>query len=173
MCHWHQALFSVAEAPLGAVTASSLCWCEATSFAYLGLRMFCCSHILSAFRRFQLPPDMFDWVQVRAPAAPLRMFTDLSLTHSSIVLVVCQGSVTVGRWTLAQSEDPSALDWFSSLVAGVSTWPPHHEAQMVQLIFWNNLLYFWSSVTLTIRFLWRYETTLPRVLVRTVMTIRL
>lgn len=28
--------------------------------------------------------------------------------------------------------------------AGVSTWPPCHEAQMVQMTFWNNLLYLWS-----------------------------
>lgn len=69
----------------------------------------------------------------------------------------------VGRWTLAQSEDLSALDWvyYDVYPAGVSTWPPCHEARMVQLTFWNTLLYLWSSVTLTIRFLWKYETTLP------------
>lgn len=55
-------------------------------------------------------------VHVRALAAPLRTFTDLSLTHSCIALVVGQGSLTC--WKV-----------------------------MVQLIFWNNLFYLWSSVT--------------------------
>lgn len=63
--HWHQhqTLYSVAEAPLVAVTASSLHWYDAASFAYLDLRIFCWFQILSGWVgtvSVQLPPDMFE-----------------------------------------------------------------------------------------------------------------
>ena len=47
-------------------------------------------------------PEMFDWVQVRVLAGPLR---ELSLSHSCVVLVVCLGSLSCWMVNLqAQSE---------------------------------------------------------------------
>jgi len=78
--HWHktfrpftQYLF---EAPLGAITALSLLGFDVTSFAHMDLRIFSFADPLklcqvgwgpSVDSDFQVSPEMFDWVQVRAP----------------------------------------------------------------------------------------------------------
>ena len=92
------------EAPLAAITASSLLGYDATSLAHLYLGSF--SHfslqILSSsvrldgerhctviFRSLQL---MFDWVQVRALAGHSSIFRDLSQSLSCVVLAMSFGS---------------------------------------------------------------------------------
>ena len=52
---------------------------------------------------FQVSPEMFDWVQVRALVGPLKDIQRLSQSHSCVVLAVCIGSLSYWKVNLRPS----------------------------------------------------------------------
>ena len=106
------------EAPLAAITDLSLLGYD-TSFAHLGLGIFLpllcqVGWGLSVDSHFQVSPKIFDWVQVRALAGPLkdihRVFPKALLRCLGRVLRVI---VLLEGEPSAQSEVLSALDQVS------------------------------------------------------------
>ncbi len=107
------------EGPLAAITASSLFWVWRYKLCTPGLGDFLPFFFANPLKlgqvgrgplvdsHFQFSPEMFDRVQVRALAGlwlgHSRTFTELSLSHSCVILAVCFivcGHCHVGRWTL-------------------------------------------------------------------------
>lgn len=135
------------EAPLAAITASSLLKCDARSSIHLDLGIFCHSSLQTLSgcqdgwdsRR----TDIFGSLQrclVRFKSGlwPSRTFTRFFLSHSCIVLTVCSGSL---------------LYWKVSLQSSLKSWL--HRLSLRIFLHCNLLSFPWI---LTTSFLWCWKT---------------
>ena len=106
---------------------------------------------------FQVSPEIFDRVQVRLWLGHSRIFTELSLSHSCIVLAVCLGSLSCWKVNL-QLSLPSRMLWtrfslrislyfapfsFPSTLTSPLVLPlkntPQHDAATTMLHHWDSI----------------------------------